>query len=620
MQTHFFFQKLWASFAPRVDRRFACTVFLLALASVHVCAASDQRLNGFTGDLQPTAAFDGPAELPRVYVQSALASTPANGKVWQVSDSKSLQNALTASACGDTIKLLAGASFTGVFSFPSKSCDDQHWIIVRTSAPDSSLPPEGSRISPCYAGVASLPGRPVFRCVSTRNVMAKLVMAQTYGSGPVRLRAGATHYRFIGLEITRTAGPFFVSNLAFPETGGTADHIIFDRVWIHGTPHDDTARGVYLSGLSYAAVVDSYFNDFHCESNTNNCADSQTISGGIGNTQDGPFKILNNFLEASGENVYFGGGGATKTPADIEVRHNHLFKPLTWMPGHAGFVGGNHGFPFIVKNHFELKNAQRVLFEGNLAENVWGGFSQTGFTLLLTPKNQNTPNGSVCPLCQVIDITVRYSRFSHMGSGFQLANSQTKIGGFPLDGERYSIHDVILEDIDDVAYAGQGQLAQISSASGGPLLNNLNIAHVTAFPPHMLFDIGNQASGQKMSNFVFANSIVTTGPTPIWSIGGGLSNCAYYDIPAVTLKNCFSSSTFGANALVAVPSKFPPSEWPPNNLFMPNANAVGFVNFNNGNGGDYHLTVGSPCKNKGSDGKDLGADVNAVDAATAGAY
>jgi hypothetical protein len=37
-----------------------------------------------------------------------------------------------------------------------------------------------------------------------------------------------------------------------------------------------------------------------------------------------------------------------------------------------------------------------------------------------------------------------------------------------------------------------------------------------------------------------------------------------------------------------------------------------FVNFNNGNGGDYHLAARSPYKNAGTDGKDLGADVDAV--------
>jgi hypothetical protein len=47
---------------------------------------------------------------------------------------------------------------------------------------------------------------------------------------------------------------------------------------------------------------------------------------------------------------------------------------------------------------------------------------------------------------------------------------------------------------------------------------------------------------------------------------------------------------------------------------------VQFVNYNNGNGGDYHLLVSSPYKNAGTDGRDLGADVDMIVSETAGVY
>jgi len=112
------------------------------------------------------AKFDGPAELPRVYLLSSLADTPAPGQTHLVKSGDDLQDALNHASCGDTLRLEAGATFSGLFRLAKKSCDDAHWIIIRTSATDSELPPQGTRLTPCYAGVASLPGRPDFGCTS----------------------------------------------------------------------------------------------------------------------------------------------------------------------------------------------------------------------------------------------------------------------------------------------------------------------------------------------------------------------------------------------------------------------------------------------------------------------
>src|ERR1043166_3726703 len=109
-------------------------------------------------------ATDGPAQLPVAYVQTAMANTPAAGSTILVSAGGNLQTALNNAKCGDTIKLAAGATFSGLFTLPAKACDAQHWIIVRTSAPNSSLPAEGKRMTPCYSGVTSLSGRPSFNC------------------------------------------------------------------------------------------------------------------------------------------------------------------------------------------------------------------------------------------------------------------------------------------------------------------------------------------------------------------------------------------------------------------------------------------------------------------------
>jgi len=562
-----------------------------------------------------TAAFasshyDGPAELPRATVPSAMADTPAPGSIISVNAGDDLQSALTNAQCGDVIELQAGATFTGRFIVPAKSCNINHWIIIRTSAPDSALPAEGHRATPCYAGVASLVGRPQYACSNPRNVMAK-VQIQTSGDGPFRLAPGANYYRFIGLEVTRPAGTPGGARLVSGK--GTADHIVVDRSWLHGAPQDETHNGINLSGMTNVAVVDSYFSDFHCIALTGSCIDSHAMAGGNSNTQDGPFKIENNFIEASGQGILFGGGRATFTPADIEIRNNHFWKPWQWMKGNPNFIGGPDGNPFIVKNHLELKNAARVLVEANLMENSWGGFAETGDGIVIAPKNQHTPTGNVCPLCQVTDITVRYVHVAHAGAGMQLAtdiSGNGKNGGAALAGTRWSIHDVVLDDLSK-KYVGGGSAFEIMNSWPQNPLNTVTINHVTAFPDsqsHMII-MGNVYANAQMYGLVFTNNIVITGRYPVWNTGGGQSSCAFSNVPITSIANCFTSSTFRNNALVAPPPAFPPSAWPAENMFPQSMSDVEFMNCKDGDGGNYKLRSTSPYKYMGTDGKDLGADI-----------
>ena len=55
-----------------------------------------------------------------------------------------------------------------------------------------------------------------------------------------------------------------------------------------------------------------------------------------------------------------------------------------------------------MKNLFELKNARRVLVEGNLMEYVWQE-AQIGYAILLTPRNQD----GKAPWVTIEDVTIR---------------------------------------------------------------------------------------------------------------------------------------------------------------------------------------------------------------------
>jgi hypothetical protein len=565
----------------------------------------------------PSAAFDGPAELPRVYVKNSLRETPAPGGTLAVRAGEDPSKALAKASCGDTVELQAGATF-GTLLVPQKNCDDSHWIIIRTSAPDSKLPPEGTRLTPCYAGISSLPGRPDLHCASAENVLAKIEFNGKGGSGPVTFAPGANHYRLIGLEITRAAPGACIYNLV--EFKGPADHVVFDRMWIHGTAQDETTRGIFLGPTRYLAVVDSFFSDFHCVAKTGACTDAQAFFGGVGDNPMGPYKIVNNFLEAAGENILFGGGTATLAPADIEIRHNYMFKPLSWMGGQPGFIGGRDGSPFIVKNLFELKNAQRVLFEGNVLENSWGGFSQAGFAILLTPRNQPRGMESLCPNCVVTDVTIRMCKISHVASGFQIANAvDGPRRAAAREGGRYSIHDVVLDDVQP-DLKGLGLFAQISTAHGvseAPRLHDVTIDHITAFPPLAVLMVGGPPSDPRMSGLAVTNSIFTTGARPVISTGGGGvgGNCSAMPrmTPEMMLHECFSSYSFHHNVMIGtgVGSL-------KDNKTVNSVAEVGFSIYKDGNH-DYRLSPHSNFKHAATDQKDPGADLNALEQATMGA-
>jgi hypothetical protein len=500
--------------------------------------------------------------------------------------------------------------FSGNFTVPALSCDDAHWIIIRTSAPDSALPPEGTRITPCFAGVASLPGRPNFSCTSTNNVMAKIVFTGT-GSQPLLLASGITHVRFLGLEITRTSPGNVIYDLVMLQNGGPADHLVFDRMWLHGTAQDETTRGIALGGSTYVAVVDSFFTDFHCIAISGACGDAQAINGGLGDLAMGPYKIVNNFLEASGQNLMFGGGEATQVPQDLEVRGNYMFKPLLWMKGQPGFVGGSNGNPFIVKNHLEFKNGIRVLFEGNVLENNWGGFTQSGFSILLTPKNQS----GNCPLCVVHDVTIRYGTISNVGNGIVVGNGASDSGALSQGAWNESIHDIVIQNISATTYNGSGHLLQEGNGSPSSAIHDVVINHVTAIGADAgaaMLVIGNDVTYPTMANFTWTNNIFTAG-SGVLTTGGGATNCAFQQGALAILQSCFSPFTFSYNALIGAVGT-----WPAGNFAPASAAVVQFAGTSAPSGLPYQLQSSSPFAKAGSDGKDLGADMNAVSQAIAG--
>jgi hypothetical protein len=497
-------------------------------------------------------------EAPRAWVEAEY--TSPLGRVISVAAGQSLQAALDAARPGDVIKLQAGATFEGPFRLPRKP--GHGWIVVRTSVGDDRLPPPGTRVSPAQA-----------------DPMPKLVAA---AGAVVTAAPGAHHYRFIGLEIRPARGVFLHNLVQLGTTEIEVDalphHIVVDRCYLHGDPLKGARRGVAMNA-GHVAVIDSYLADFKEVG-----ADSQAIAGWAG---PGPFKIVNNYLEGAGENVLFGGGDPSilnLVPSDIEIRRNHFTKPLSWKVDEASYAGT----PWTVKNLLELKNARRVLVEGNVFEHNWVQ-AQNGFAILFTVRNQD----GRAPWSVVEDVQFTSNVVRHTAGGFNILgeddihpSQRTK---------RIRIENNLFAHVGDARWGGQGTLFQLLRGA-----RDVVIEHNTALQAGTLILV----EGSPLQSFAYRHNI---------ALGGGYGVVGTGTAPGLpTLRRFFPGALVEGNIIVGGD----PSQYPPGARHVSTLEAVGFVNPALDR---YELAEASAYKRAGADGRDPGADFERLQRALGGA-
>jgi hypothetical protein len=585
--------------------------------------------------------YDNTGELPIVAYNTAIANTPATLNPVNVSTSAQLITALAAAACGQQITLQCGNTFSGHFTIPALQCPANDYLWIQSSCV-SSLPAEAARYSmtytnsqgsqiltapkfgPCYAGVTSLSGRPTFDCPVAPGIYTAKISTPDASEAIVFSPGTTSGIRIIGLEVTRATGTGYVAELVKLGNVGTISDVIFDRWWCHGDElQDETESCVNISGIPYFASVDSYYGDFVC---LTHCTDAHAIYGGLNqlsSTAEGPQKIVNNFIEASGENVLFGGGSALSTPADIEYRGNLNFKPMTWRAADPAYNGGVGGVPYIVKNLFELKNAQRALIEGNMFVGSWSGFSQGGPAWDLTPVNQS----GNAPTAFDANITLRYNwtTSTNFAMELDLANN----GGYlAAGGNHYSIHDDVFDNLGycqpicptsnpTVQMTTARQITSASQTQHDVTVRNVSFIYAPVATPSAAIGLSNPtiASGLNQYNETYTSNLQQTfGGTLNLEGGSDPTNCANgIPIGIPMFAACWTGYTVSNNCFLDNGSH----TWPGTNTFD-TSYATALTNYANGFGGDYVVNPRSPCKAAGTDGLDPGANIAVVAAVLAG--
>ena len=539
---------------------------LLRVVGVSVALLTGARTDRLAARPATTTIAPDSVEPPQL-LNTAVSSTPSPGKTIAVAAGGNLQAALDAAQPGDRITLACGAVYSGNMILKPKS--GTGWITV-ASATDCATAPEGTRAAPTQK----------FARIASPNVLPA-----------IGTNGAASRWRFIGVEVTVLPG--VATNRALVALGCAKDcerdtvsqprDIIFDRSYIHGTPSLDVRRCIALNGARMA-IIDSYVSDCH------STFDAQAIAGWNG---PGPFKITNNYLEGAAENIAFGGAdpvtGTNLVPSDIEIRHNHITKPMKWKGG-----------PWLIKNLIELKVGRRVIIEANVLENSWSAAQD--FAIVMWSVNQQT----TCTWCEVGHVLIQNNVIRNTAGGFSLnatgSNDLPQYKAVPMN--HVTIRNTVVIGLDNAAIGGNGRLFQINNP-----IQNLTIEHNTGFSPsNSSFLWGGTLP---LPNHIVRNNLVGGGQYQLFTV--------YGQGQAGWSKVAGPGSVFAGNVI----AKFSGGTMIPGNY---GADSFDWIGLAGGSAAAYSVTAAitdlgilpsSGYAKKGTDGKNPGADVAAVKAATA---
>lgn len=398
------------------------------------------------------------AALPRDTVDARY---PATTRTVKVAAGANLQTAINAAAPGDVLALAPGSVFTGGFMLPKHAgagvATCSGWVVIRTDISDAALGAEGTRMTPTRSAALSLA-----RIQNADN-------QQAIGTAVGVPNVGC--WRLDGLEIATGPAGFDVNGLVrfgdYAATDSTkqAHHIIVARSYVHGVPipagitnnqqqgWPGSIRRCFAFYSRYNAVVDSW-----AEKCRGGNGDSQTI---IGYPGTGPYLVRNNHLSGGTEVIMSGGatsGIVGAVPSDWQIHGNYITRELA-------------DTLTLVKNLFEIKNAERVDFAGNVTRMNWAN-GQVGYGWLVKSVNQSS---GACTWCRARDITIRYSTLTQSGAGMNLAGIQEAPA---QPAARYTIYHVYLDSL-GFRFASGANDARPYQVLGGSSLFDLILAYNT---------------------------------------------------------------------------------------------------------------------------------------------
>ncbi len=591
---------------------------------------------------------------------AATIAVPAGGN---------LQAALNAAHPGDVILLAAGATYVGNFVLPNKGAIAEP-ITIRSSASDASLPPAGVRMTPAYASLL-----PKIKSPNSISALRTATAANHWTLMFLEFQANQNGY---GEIIALGAGDSTQTQLAQVPYALVLDRVYVHGDPVMGQKRgialhssDTTIVNSYVSDCK-AVGQDSQalagFNgpgDYLIENNYFEAATENVLFGGsdppIQNLVTANITFRHNYLTkplawrdpiiatpagvaaqaAIGAGTlpagtYFykvnartAAGQTSKANSAPSVEVSATLPSagavtLSWTPvaGASDYVvygrtsggenmywkttapyfsdagaAGASGVPasttrWSVKNLFELKNAEDVVVEGNVFENLWIA-DQSGYAIQFTPRNQD----GRAPWAVVQRVSVRDNIVRHVAAAVNI------LGTDNLAPSQRTNHLTISNNVfDDLTSATWGSGSRPFQIGDGP--DAITIDHntvITTDSSILALYGGSATSPTPITNTVYTNNMSRHNTYGIFgaNMSAGMLSINAYLPNGIVIGNVFAGG--------------PASKYPAGNFF-PSAAAwqADFVDYA---GGDYHLQPSSAFKNAGTDGADLGANIDAVNAA-----
>lgn len=470
-----------------------------------------------------------------------------------------LQAAINSATGGDNILLEAGATFTGNFTLPPHSGTGYVTIKSNTVLPDVSI-----RVMPSSA------------------VSFAKIKAVAGGLPAIQFDPFSQYWNLTGLEFLFNPGGF--NEVISIGNGDKAvqttlaqcpRYVVIDRCYIHESSglefqkraigangRDTTIKNCCITGVRISGQ------------------DSQAIAGFNG---PGPCTIYNNYLEASSENILFGGADSASAdlmPQNINILYNLVCKRIAWMSDSG----------YNEKNLLELKVGINVNINYNTFDGCWAD-AQTGIPILFTVRNQD----ETAPWSEIRNVSFTNNVIRNASGGINVSAQDVRADStvVPTAGLSFiTVRDNLFYNISN-SFGGSGNIYQFQNGGSNYITDHNTFINTQGGGSVAIYLIDGIST-----NWVWTNNIYVDNGLGVFDTDGHFGTAA---LNASTINY-----TFEKNVMISCPFA---GSYPVNNY---SPAAIADVEFTNVSENNYRLLETSPYHNQSTTGDDIGVRFDAV--------